>query len=138
MPTAWKDRKRPTMRNTKPIASVDVAIIELADIAAKRQGMSRTTYISSLVRRDAGRSSGLGVPLWPAAVTLSRVLALLSFAKIANDQGDDSKVAAFLDSARTTLGEALVKMREPLADVVARRLRIAGGGDVWGADTDDR
>jgi hypothetical protein len=133
MPTAWKDRKRPTMRNTKPIASVDVEIIELANVASQRQGMSRAAYISSLVRRDAGRSSGLGVSLWPAAVTLSRVLALLSFAKIANDRDDNRNVSALIDSASTTLGNALVKMREPLTDVVAQRLRIAGGGDVWGS-----
>jgi hypothetical protein len=137
MPTAWKDRIRPTMRNTKPIASVDIEIIALANSSAARQGLSRSAYIASLVRRDAGRTSGLGSPLWPAAVTLARVLSLLSFAATANDRGDDNKVAALIDEARTTLGEAFIKMREPLADAVAQRLRIAGGGDVWGADTND-
>jgi hypothetical protein len=137
MPTAWKDRKRPTMRNTKPIASVDSEIIELAEAAAKRQGMSRTAYISSLVRRDVGRISGLGAPAWPGAVTLSRALAMLSFAQIANDQEQSAEVRAWLRSAQSILGEALAKKREPLVDAIAERLRVAGGGDVWGTDTDN-
>ena len=137
VPTPWRDRKRPTMRQTKPIASVDREIIELADSAAKRQGMSRAAYISSLVRRDVGRISGLGTPVWPAAVTLSRALAMLSFAQIANDQEQSAEVRAWLRSAQSILGEALAKMREPLAATIAERLRVAGGGDVWGTDTDN-
>jgi hypothetical protein len=137
VPTPWKDRKRPTMRNTKPIASVECEIIKLADAAAQRQGMSRAAYISSLVRRDVGRISGLGTPVWPAAVMLSRALAMLSFAQIANDQEQAVEVRAWLRSAQSILGEALAKMREPLADAIAERLRMAGGGDVWGTDTDN-
>ncbi len=137
VPTPWKDRKRPTLRNTERIASVEREIIELADAAAQRQGMSRAAYISSLVRRDVGRTSGLGAPVWPAAVTLSRALAMLSFAQIANDQEQSAEVRAWLRSAQSILGEALATMREPLADAIAERLRIAGGGDVWGTDTRD-
>ena len=116
MPTAWKDRKRPTMRGTRPIAPVELEVIELANASAKRQGLSRSAYIASLVCRDAGRSSGIGAPLWQAAVLPARVLSLVSFAAISNERGNESKVATLIGETRATLGAALTTIRAPLAD----------------------
>ena len=97
-----------------------------------RRFSTLTAYITALILRDVGRTSGLDGTLAQSAVmTDARVGGAVTDAISAIEAGDNPKAIASLRFAQDVILDGITRNGQSVVDTAAERLRIVGGDDDW-------